>query len=87
MSVELINHPAHYGGDTVYECIKVMEAWGLDKDFMLGSVLKYISRAGKKDPNILNDLKKARWYLDRRIQNLEREISWKNWREPSNWQQ
>jgi hypothetical protein len=68
--VETINHPAHYGGaDDPYEAIKVVEAWGLG--FHLGNVVKYLSRAGKKgDP--LEDLKKARWYLDRQIANLEK---------------
>lgn len=61
---EKIDHPQHYGGDTVYEAIKVIEAWGLG--FNLGNAVKYISRAGRKD-NILEDLKKARWYLTREI--------------------
>ena len=65
---EAVDHPAHYGGDTVYEAIKVIEAWGLG--FCLGNTVKYISRAGKKGAAI-EDLKKARWYLDREIQNRE----------------
>lgn len=66
---EMIDHPNHYGGkDNVYEAIKVIEAWELD--FHLGNVVKYISRAGKKDDE-LQELKKSRWYLDRKIQNLE----------------
>lgn len=74
MADDGVNHPAHYGGDTTYEVIKVLEAWGLDKDFCLGNVVKYIARAGKKDAATLaEDLKKARWYLDRRIANLEKE--------------
>lgn len=69
---ERVNHPLHYGGDTTYEVIKVLEAWGLDKDFCLGNTVKYIARAGKKDDaKVVEDLKKARWYLDRRIQKLE----------------
>lgn len=67
---EKINHPQHYGGDVVYECIKVIEAWGLDKDFLIGNCIKYLSRAGKKG-DLLEDLKKAKWYLDRKIKNLE----------------
>lgn len=66
---EMVDHPNHYGGkDNPYEAIKVIEAWELD--FHLGNVVKYISRAGKKDDE-LQELKKARWYLDRKIQNLE----------------
>jgi hypothetical protein len=61
-----INHPAHYGGDTTYEAIKVIEAW--DLGFHLGNTVKYISRAGKKgDGDPVEDLEKARWYLDRAI--------------------
>jgi hypothetical protein len=66
---EKVDHPAHYGGaDNPYEAIKVIEAWGLG--FCLGNTVKYIARAGKKG-DLLEDLKKARWYLDRAIQNKE----------------
>lgn len=69
---ESINHPEHYGGDNTYEAIKVIEAWGLDKCFYLGNVVKYISRAGKKDKSKeIEDMKKALWYLDRKIKTLE----------------
>lgn len=65
-----VDHPAHYGGATnPYEAIKVIEAWGLD--FCLGNTVKYISRAGKKDDNsTIQDLEKAKWYLERRISQL-----------------
>ena len=64
-----VNHPSHYGGENnPYEAIKVIENWGLG--FNLGSVLKYICRAEKKG-SLIQDLKKARWYLDREIRNLE----------------
>lgn len=70
---EAVNHPDHYGGaDNPYEAIKVIEAWGLG--FCLGNTIKYISRAGKKG-DALEDLRKARWYLDREISNLEAKIS------------
>jgi hypothetical protein len=66
---EAINHPAHYGGaDDPYEAIKVIEAWSLG--FNLGNTVKYISRAGKKG-DVIEDLKKARWYLDREIATRE----------------
>ena len=68
---ESVNHPVHYGGgDNPYEAIKVIEAWGLG--FSLGNTVKYISRAGKKGDEI-EDLEKARWYLDRGIQRLKKE--------------
>lgn len=68
---ELVNNPEHYGGaDDPYEAIKVIEAWGLC--FHLGNTVKYIARCGKKD-EVLQELKKARWYLERKIKNLEGE--------------
>lgn len=69
MSDEKVNHPAHYGGDTVYETIRVIEAWGLD--FCLGNAVKYLSRAGKKG-DAIEDLRKAVWYIERRIAQLEK---------------
>jgi hypothetical protein len=65
--VTAVDHPAHYGGaENPYEAIKVIEAWGLG--FCLGNAVKYISRAGRKDPDAyVEDLRKARWYLDRQI--------------------
>jgi hypothetical protein len=66
---EAVDHPEHYGGaDNPYEAIKVIEAWALG--FCLGNAIKYISRAGKKG-SALEDLKKARWYLDREIEAME----------------
>ena len=62
-----MDDPKHYEKGT-YEAINVIEAWGLN--FSLGNVLKYISRAGKKG-DLLEDLKKARWYLDREIKRHE----------------
>lgn len=67
---EEVNHPLHYGGDTPYEVIKVIEAWGLEKDFYLGNAVKYIARANRKGTP-LTDLKKAAWYLNRKIERLE----------------
>lgn len=68
-----VDHPDHYGGkDNPFEAIKVIEAWKLG--FCLGNALKYISRAGKKG-NALEDLRKARWYIDREIQTREAELS------------
>jgi len=66
---EAVNHPPHYGGaDNPYEAIKVIEAWGLD--FNLGNAAKYIARAAHKGRQ-LEDLEKARWYLDREIKLLK----------------
>lgn len=66
-----VNHPSHYcdGGIEVMDYIIAKKM-----DFLIGNVCKYISRAGKKDPEKeLEDLKKARVYLDRKIALLERE--------------
>jgi hypothetical protein len=60
-----IDHPAHYNAGGI-EAIDVIEAWELG--FCLGNTVKYISRAGRKDPDAtVEDLEKARWYLDREI--------------------
>lgn len=68
-----VDHPAHYGGaGNVYEAIKVIRAWRLG--FALGNAVKYIARAGKKNgESVLDDLRKARWYLDNEIATLEAE--------------
>lgn len=71
---EAVNHPKHYGGDTTYEVIKVLEAWGLDKSFCLGNAVKYIARGKTKSPTLaglIQDLEKAAWYLNREIKNLK----------------
>ncbi len=65
-----VDHPYHYGGcGNPYETINVIEAW--DLGFCLGNAVKYISRAGKKSSDTeIEDLKKAIWYIERRIQEL-----------------
>jgi len=69
---EMVDHPAHYGGaNNPYEVIKVLYAWGLDKSFCLGNAIKYIARHEHKG-SALEDLKKARWYLDEHIKQIER---------------
>ena len=62
-----VNHPPHYtrGG---YECAEVAIALGLS--YCLGNVLKYVWRCGHKS-DALEDLRKARWYLDREIRRVE----------------
>lgn len=72
-SAEKIDHPAHYGGkDNVYEAIKVIRAYRLN--FALGNAIKYLLRAGKKSgESTLDDLRKAAWYLQNEIEELEKE--------------
>jgi hypothetical protein len=64
-----VDHPDHYRKDTGYEAIDVIEAWGLG--FSLGNAVKYICRAGLKQ-DALEDLEKARWYLDHEIERRRR---------------
>ncbi len=71
---EQVDHPAHYGGkDNPYETIRVIEAWGMN--FNRGNALKYLSRAGKKQPSsresAITDLEKAIWYLQREVNSLK----------------
>jgi hypothetical protein len=70
-SYEYVNHPQHYGGvENTYEVIKVIEA--LEMDFHLGNTFKYIARAGKKGTDKeIQDLEKALWYLQRKIDLLK----------------
>lgn len=75
MEKEKVDHPSHYqfDEDKTYEVVTVAEVWGLDKDAYLFNVLKYIARSGKKDGEPpVQDLKKAVWYLNRRIETIER---------------
>ena len=66
-----VNHPSHYT-DTKIEVMDYIEDKQLN--FARGNVIKYVSRAGKKDPNKeLEDLKKAMWYLNREIERLSKE--------------
>lgn len=67
---KVIDHPARYNGDSVYECIKVMRAWSTPEEyrgFLKNTIIKYLCRLGKKDNNV-QELKKARWYLDKLIE-------------------
>lgn len=66
-----VNHPAHYNTGKI-EVIEFIEDKGLG--FHLGNAIKYIARAGKKDPAKLDeDLDKAIWYV-RRYQELQKPL-------------
>ena len=69
-----VNHSAHYkvGG---IETIDFIEAKSLG--YNLGNVVKYVTRSDHKD-NRLQDLEKARWYLDREIGNLSEKLATQN---------
>ena len=65
-----VNHPSHYT-DGKIEVIDFIEDKKLG--FHLGNAVKYISRAGKKDPNKeIEDLEKAIWYIQRKIDQLKK---------------
>ena len=65
-----VNHPSHYT-DGKIEVMDFVEDKQLN--FARGNVIKYVSRAGKKDPNKeLEDLNKAMWYLKREIERLKK---------------
>jgi len=63
---ETVNHPEHYNQGI--EVIDFIDSW--DLDFTSGNIVKYITRHKYKD-NSLEDLKKAKWYLDRLIKKYE----------------
>ena len=73
---DTVNHPKHYASNgpacpncgSNIECITITERMG----FCLGNAVKYIWRHKNKG-NALEDLKKARWYLDREIARMEAE--------------
>lgn len=71
MTHDPVNHPSHYTSDpSGVEAIDVCEG----RSFCVGNALKYLWRAGKKGDEI-EDLRKARWYLDREILRLEKNRS------------
>jgi hypothetical protein len=59
---EKVEHPSHYNRGDLPECIEIIEA--LELDFCLGNAMKYLYRAGAKGDRV-EDIRKARWYLDR----------------------
>lgn len=64
---EMVDHPDHYNQGKI-EVIDAIEDWGLN--FNEGNVIKYVARHRHK-VNPLEDLKKAKWYLDRIINKYE----------------
>ena len=66
-----VNCPSHYCEGRLFEPIEVINDWQLDFD--LGNVVKYISRAGRKDDR-LKDLEKAQFYLNHAIDKEQNKI-------------
>jgi len=73
-AADMVNRPPHYTHGPI-EVIEIIEGFGLN--YQLGNVVKYILRAPHKGSE-LQDFKKARWYLDRHIHNLEKKQSPQN---------
>jgi hypothetical protein len=70
---EHVDHPNHYGGDTPYETIKVINAWGWGIPFSLACVVKYASRAEHKG-NFVRDMEKAKWYCEEAIREYNKKM-------------
>lgn len=69
---DMVRHPDHYDeGDPVYEPIKVIQAWKLN--FAIGSAVKYLARY-KKKWNPIEDLEKAKQYIDFEIEELRKQV-------------
>ena len=70
---DVINHPTHYTSSGKFECIEVIEEITKQcnqfEAYLTGTILKYLWRWKLK--NGLEDLKKARWYLDKLINKIE----------------
>ena len=69
MGKEKVNHPDHYNSGQ-YEVVDVIDDAGFGEGFCLGNALKYILRAKHKE-NYVEDLKKAKWYLEYLIQRID----------------
>lgn len=72
--IDMVNHPPHYQSETGMEVIDVIEAFTFDLKGIeatdTGNVIKYICRW--KGKNGLQDLKKAKWYLEHLINHVEK---------------
>lgn len=67
---DVIHKPSHYAEGRKYEPKDVIRDW--DLNFNLGSAVKYISRAGRKD-DILQDLNKAKQFIEFEIEAIQSE--------------
>jgi hypothetical protein len=66
-NMDEVDHPKHYNNHpSGVECITVTE-W---MNFNIGNAVKYLWRAGQKS-DLVTDLEKARWYIDREIQRVK----------------
>jgi hypothetical protein len=68
--MEKVNHPSHYQHPTGVEAIDIIEYY----NFNIGNAIKYLWRAGLKPTEpIKDDLKKAKWYIERELERIKRE--------------
>lgn len=68
-TLETVNHPDHYNAHpSGVECIVIVE----HMSFNVGNAVKYCWRAGLKGTDQIEDLKKAKWYIEREIARLSR---------------
>jgi len=64
--MDSVNNPAHYQFSNNAQVIDITE----NLSFNAGNIVKYVSRAGRKTPDPMEDLRKAQFYLDREIERL-----------------
>lgn len=70
MKTDNVNHPPHYTSHpSGIECIEITRHYS----FSIGNAIKYLWRAGLKENNELEDLNKAKWYIEDRIKQIENE--------------
>ena len=65
----IIYNPPHYTKGRKFQPIDVIEDWGMD--YHISTAIAYLSRAGRKSDDAIHDLRKAAWYINRRIAMLE----------------
>lgn len=87
MSEERVNHPTHYRGENGVECIDAIESvtslYEGFSGYCIGNILKYVWRHRLKGG--IQDLEKAKWYIDRLISYYEEEDKKKGiWKEKTN---
>jgi hypothetical protein len=67
---DLVNHPPHYNQHpSGVECVTIASGF----DYCIGNCIKYLWRAGLKSSDPMEDLRKAAWYLDYKIKQLEQQ--------------
>lgn len=67
---DMVNHPPHYTSHpSGIECIEITQ----HLDFCIGNAIKYLWRAGLKGEAKVEDMKKAIWYINRKIELVEKE--------------